>query len=256
MGEGRISICRIWTIVDSIFCSEGGTIMLSTTFMLLVSSALLMLRMGENGSSFPRPLKSNEEQEYIQRMQEGDDEARNMLIEHNLRLVMHIIKKYYTKTADAEDLVSIGTIGLIKGVSTYRADRGVRLATYASRCIENEILMYFRGQKKSANDISLSGTLDGETEGDGISILDTIADDSDMLEELARKESISGIRASVDRVLSGREAEVIRLRYGLDGCEPMTQREVAARLNISRSYVSRIEKKALEQLKTSLEQDS
>ena len=230
--------------------------MLSTTFMLLVSSALLMLRMGENGSSFPRPLKSNEEQEYIQRMQEGDDEARNMLIEHNLRLVMHIIKKYYTKTADAEDLVSIGTIGLIKGVSTYRADRGVRLATYASRCIENEILMYFRGQKKSANDISLSGTLDGETEGDGISILDTIADDSDMLEELARKESISGIRASVDRVLSGREVEVIRLRYGLDGCEPMTQREVAARLNISRSYVSRIEKKALEQLKTSLEQDS
>lgn len=230
--------------------------MLSTTFMLLVSSALLMLRMGENGSSFPRPLKSNEEQEYIQRMQEGDDEARNMLIEHNLRLVMHIIKKYYTKTADAEDLVSIGTIGLIKGVSTYRADRGVRLATYASRCIENEILMYFRGQKKSANDISLSGTLDGETEGDGISILDTIADDSDMLEELARKESISGIRASVDRVLSGREAEVIRLRYSLDGCEPMTQREVAARLNISRSYVSRIEKKALEQLKTSLEQDS
>lgn len=227
--------------------------MLSTTFMLLVSSALLMLRMGENGSSFPRPLKGKEEQEYIQRMLEGDAEARNVLIEHNLRLVMHIIKKYYTKSADAEDLVSIGTIGLIKGVSTYRADRGVRLATYASRCIENEILMYFRGQKKSANDVSLSGTLDGETEGEGLSILDTIADDSDMLEDLARQESISRVRASVDRVLSGREAEVIRLRYGLDGCEPLTQREVAARLNISRSYVSRIEKKALEQLKNSLE---
>lgn len=230
--------------------------MLSTTFMLLVSSALLMLRMGENGSSFPRPLKGREEQEYIRRMQEGDAEARNVLIEHNLRLVMHIIKKYYTKSADAEDLVSIGTIGLIKGVSTYRADRGVRLATYASRCIENEILMYFRGQKKSANDVSLSGTLDGETEGEGLSILDTIADDTDMLEDLARQESISRVRASVDRVLSGREAEVIRLRYGLGGCEPLTQREVAARLNISRSYVSRIEKKALEQLKSSLEQDS
>lgn len=230
--------------------------MLSTTFMLLVSSALLMLRMGENGSSFPRPLKGKEEQEYIQRMLEGDAEARNVLIEHNLRLVMHIIKKYYTKSADAEDLVSIGTIGLIKGVSTYRADRGVRLATYASRCIENEILMYFRGQKKSANDVSLSGTLDGETEGEGLSILDTIADDSDMLEDLARQESISRVRASLDRVLSGREAEVIRLRYGLDVCEPLTQREVAARLNISRSYVSRIEKKALEQLKNSLEQDS
>lgn len=230
--------------------------MLSTTFMLLVSSALLMLRMGENGSSFPRPLKTKEEQKCIQRMLEGDAEARNVLIEHNLRLVMHIIKKYYTKSADAEDLVSIGTIGLIKGVSTYRADRGVRLATYASRCIENEILMYFRGQKKTANDVSLSGTLDGELEGEGLSILDTIADDSDMLEELARQESISRVRASVDRVLSGREAEVIRLRYGLGGCEPLTQREVAARLNISRSYVSRIEKKALEQLKNSLEQDS
>ena len=230
--------------------------MLSTTFMLLVSSALLMLRMGDNGSSFPRPLKGREEQEYIRQMQEGDTEARNALIEHNLRLVMHIIKKYYTKSADAEDLVSIGTIGLIKGVSTYRPDRGVRLATYASRCIENEILMYFRGQKKSANDVSLSGTLDGETEGEGLSILDTIADDADMLEDLARQESISRVRSSVDRVLSGREAEVIRLRYGLGGCEPLTQREVAAKLNISRSYVSRIEKKALEQLKTSLEQDS
>lgn len=229
--------------------------MLSTTFMLLVSSALLMLRIGENGSSFPRPLKSKEEQEYIQRMLEGDTEARNVLIEHNLRLVMHIIKKYYTKSADAEDLVSIGTIGLIKGVSTYRADRGVRLATYASRCIENEILMYFRGQKKCANDVSLSGTLDGETEGDGLSILDTIADDTDMLEDLARQESILRVRASVNCVLSDREAEVIRLRYGLDGNEPLTQREVAKRLNISRSYVSRIEKKALEQLRKNLEQD-
>ncbi len=114
--------------------------MLSATFMLLVSSALLMLRVGDNGSSFPRPLKAQEEQQYIQRAMEGDLEARNKLIEHNLRLVMHIIKKYYTNSADTEDLVSIGTIGLIKGVSTYRPDRGVRLATYASKCIENAIL--------------------------------------------------------------------------------------------------------------------
>lgn len=227
--------------------------MLSTTFMLLVSSALLMLRMGENTSSFPRPLKSKVEQEYIQRMMAGDGEARNVLIEHNLRLVMHIIKKYYTKSADAEDLVSIGTIGLIKGVSTYRPDKGVRLATYASRCIENEILMHFRGQKKSANDVSLSGTLDGETDGDGLSILDTIADDSDMLEDLARQESILHVREAVGSVLSGREAEVIRLRYGLDGQEPRPQREVAEMLGISRSYVSRIEKKALEQLRKHLE---
>lgn len=229
--------------------------MLSTTFMLLVSSALLMLRVGESGSSFPRPLKSKEEQEYIQRMLDGDADARNVLIERNLRLVMHIIKKYYTKSADAEDLISIGTIGLIKGVSTYRADRGVRLATYASRCIENEILMYFRGQKKSANDVSLSVSLDGETEGDGLSILDTIADDRDMLEDLARQESIVRVRAAVKNVLSDREAEVICLRYGLDGGDPLTQREVAAHLGISRSYVSRIEKKALELLRKNLEQD-
>lgn len=227
--------------------------MLSTTFMLLVSSALVMLRMGENASSFPRPLKSKAEQEYIERMMAGDGEARNALIEHNLRLVMHIIKKYYTKTADAEDLVSIGTIGLIKGVSTYRPDKGVRLATYASRCIENEILMYFRSQKKSANDISLSGTLDGETEGDGLSILDTIADDSDMLEDMARQESILHVREAVHSTLTGREAEVIRLRYGLDGQEPKPQREVAEILGISRSYVSRIEKKALEQLRKHLD---
>lgn len=229
--------------------------MLSTTFMILVSSALIMLRLGENSTSFPRPLKSKEEQEYIERMLEGDTEARNVLIEHNLRLVMHIIKKYYTKSTDTEDLISIGTIGLIKGVSTYRADRGVRLATYASRCIENEILMYFRGQKKSANDISLSGTLDGEADGDGLSILDTIADETDMLEDMARQESVFRVRVAVNDVLSGREADVIRMRFGLDGNEPLTQREVAAQLNISRSYVSRIEKKALERLRSYLKQD-
>ena len=212
--------------------------MLSTTFMLLISSALVMLRLGDNGSSFPRPLKAEEERECIQRMQEGDAEARNTLIEHNLRLVMHIIKKYYTASADAEDLVSIGTIGLIKGVSTYRPDRGVRLATYASKCIENEILMHFRGQKKTANEVSLSGALDGEGEGDGLSILDTIADDSDMLEDLSRQESIRQVRRAVKECLSGREAQIIELRYGLNGRAPLPQREVAEIVGISRSYVS------------------
>lgn len=227
--------------------------MLSTTFMLLLSSALMMLRVGENASSFPRPLKAPEEKECIQRMLAGDMDARNTLIEHNLRLVMHIIKKYYTNSADAEDLVSIGTIGLIKGVSTYRPDKGVRLATYASRCIENEILMHFRGQKKSAGDVSLSDALDSDGEGDGLSLLDTIADDTDMLENLSRRESILQVRKTVEAVLSGREAEIIRLRYGLDGQPPMPQREVAERIGISRSYVSRIEKKALERLRKSLE---
>lgn len=223
--------------------------MLSTTFMLLVSSALMMLRLGENGSSFPRPLKAKEEQECIQRMREGDQEARNRLIEHNLRLVMHIIKKYYTTSADAEDLISIGTIGLIKGVSTYRPDKGVRLATYASKCIENEILMHFRGQKKTANDVSLSGALDGEGEGEGLSILDTIADERDMLEDLSRQESIQQVRDAVEHCLTGREGEIIRLRYGLNGQPPLPQREVADIIGISRSYVSRIEKKALETLR-------
>ncbi len=226
--------------------------MLSTTFMLLVSSALIMLRLGDNGSSFPRPLKAKEEQECIQRMLDGDMDARNELIEHNLRLVMHIIKKYYTASSDTEDLVSIGTIGLIKGVSTYKPDKGVRLATYASKCIENEILMHFRGQKKTANDVSLSGTLDGEGEGDNLSIQDTIADDMDMLEDLARRESIEQVRQAVRSVLSGREERIIRLRYGLDGQPPLAQREVAEIVGISRSYVSRIEKKALERLKKHL----
>ena len=227
--------------------------MLSTTFMLLVSSAFLMLRLGDNTSSFPRPLRAEEERACIQKMLEGDLEARNTLIEHNLRLVMHIIKKYYTSSADAEDLVSIGTIGLIKGVSTYRPDRGVRLATYASRCIENEILMHFRGQKKSAGDVSLSSALEGDGEEDGPSILDTVADDRDMLEDLARQESALRVRAAVDTVLAGREAEIIRLRYGLTGKAPLPQRAVAERLGISRSYVSRIEKKALEKLRNNLD---
>ena len=213
--------------------------MLSATFMLLVSSAMLMLRLGDNASSFPRPLKAQEEQEYIRRAIQGDMEARNILIEHNLRLVMHIIKKYYTTSADAEDLVSIGTIGLIKGVSTYRPDKGVRLATYASKCIENEILMHFRGQKKSAGDVSLSDALDTDGEGEGLALLDTISCDQDMLEELSRREAVEQVRKAVDTVLEGREAEVIRLRYGLSGRPPMPQREVAGIIGISRSYVSR-----------------
>ena len=229
--------------------------MLSTSFMLLLSSALVMLRLGDNTSSFPRPLKPAEEEEYVRRMLDGDAEARNTLIEHNLRLVMHIIKKYYTASADAEDLVSIGTIGLIKGVSTFRPDRGVRLATYASRCIENEILMHFRGQRKSAGDVSLSGVIESDGEGDGPSILDTIADDSDLLEDVSRQESIQRVRRAVASALTEREAEVIRMRYGLDGQTPQPQRAVAERLGISRSYVSRIEKKALQKLKQYMEEN-
>lgn len=228
--------------------------MLSTTFMLLLSSAMVMLRLGDNSSSFPRPLKQKEEEALVRSMLSGDTEARNRLIEHNLRLVMHIIKKYYTASADAEDLVSIGTIGLIKGVSTFRPDKGVRLATYASRCIENEILMHFRGQRKSAGDISLSGVLEFDGDADGPVILDTIADDRDLLEDISRQESIQAVRKAVNAALTAREAEINRLRYGLTGRAPKPQREVAEKLGISRSYVSRIEKKALQKLKLYMEE--
>ena len=229
--------------------------MLSTTFMLLLSSAIVMLRLGDNASSFPRPLKPAEEEEYVRRMREGDLEARNILIEHNLRLVMHIIKKYYTTSADAEDLVSIGTIGLIKGVSTFQPDRGVRLATYTSRCIENEILMHFRGQRKTSGDISLSNALESDGEGDGPSILDTIADDTDLLEDISRQEAAGQVHRAVKEALTEREAEIIRLRYGLNGGTPQPQRIVAEHMGISRSYISRIEKKALQKLKQYMDND-
>jgi len=229
--------------------------MLSTTFMLLVSGALLMLRLGENTGSFPRPLSSRDEQRYLQEALQGDLEARNILIEHNLRLVVHIVKKYYSAASDAEDLISIGTIGLIKGISTYRPDKGVRLATYASRCIENEILMHFRACRKSAQDVSLSDALDTEGDGGGLSLMDTLAVPDELLEDVSRQEQRVLLHEAVRRHLNEREAEVICLRYGLFGKKPLAQREVAERLGISRSYVSRIEKKALEKLKNNLAAD-
>lgn len=229
--------------------------MLSTTFMLLVSGALLMLRLGENTGSFPRPLSSKDEQRYLQASLQGDIEARNILIEHNLRLVVHIVKKYYSATSDAEDLISIGTIGLIKGISTYRPDKGVRLATYASRCIENEILMHFRACRKSAQDVSLSDALDTEGDGGGLSLMDTLAVPDELLEDVSRQEQRELLRRAVRELLNEREAEVIELRYGLQGGIPRAQREVAEKMGISRSYVSRIEKKALEKLKNGLQSD-
>lgn len=223
--------------------------MLYTTFLLLVSGTFFMLRLGTNTGSFPRPLDAAEESKLIQRWVEGDLEARNKLIEHNLRLVAHIMKKYYTQAGDQDDLISIGTIGLIKGVSTYRPDKGVRLATYASKCIENEILMYFRGQRKSASDLSLSESIDTDGDGNSLSLMDIIRQEDDMLERLSVQESCLALRRHIRTVLHPREQAVIRMRYGLDGLPPRTQREVASICGISRSYVSRLEKKALEKLR-------
>lgn len=230
--------------------------MIETAWILLLNSLLWMLRISPNGS-FPRPLTREEERQYLERWEQGDLEARNQLVEHNLRLVAHIIKKYYAQSDDVEDLISIGTIGLIKGINTYKAEKGVKLSSYVSRCIENEILMTFRGNRKSAGDVSLSEALDVEEDGgNGLSILDVLAQEEDMTEQIGSAEICQRLRKVVDSVLTEREATIIRLRYGLDGTEPMTQRQTAERCSISRSYVSRIEKHALEKLRAALGEDA
>jgi RNA polymerase sporulation-specific sigma factor len=226
--------------------------MLSAWLLLILSGSFFPLRLS-GGGSFPRALAPEEEREYLERMAQGDMEARDKLIEHNLRLVAHIIKKYYTRDADQDDLLSIGTIGLIKGISTFKPDKNVRLATYASRCIENEILMYFRSNRKRQGDVSLSDTLDADQEGNALSLMDVIRVDDTMLEDLNAKDARVRVRQCVETCLTPREADVIRKRYGLDGADPLPQREIAAQYGISRSYVSRIEKKAMEKLRAALE---
>jgi len=229
--------------------------MLDSALLILMNTLLLMLRLTP-GDSFPKPLSASEEREYLTAWEErGDIEARNALVEHNLRLVAHIIKKYYTHEENGEDLISIGTIGLIKGINTYRSDKGVRLATYASRCIENEILMYFRAQKKTAGDVSLSDEIDVDGEGNGLSVMDVVCYEDDMDERIGSEELCRNLRNNIDRVLTPREAEIIRLRYGLEGKEPMTQQETAVVCGISRSYVSRIEKKALGKLREYMDEN-
>jgi len=201
------------------------------------------------GGSFPKPLSPEEEKHYLELSAKGDLAARNILIERNLRLVAHIMKKYYTQSADQEDLISIGTIGLIKGISTFDCTKGARLATYAARCVENEILMHFRSMRKTASDVSLSDCIETGKEGDAISLMDVICSDQDLFEDLSTNELYAHLHSVIRRVLSDREQTVITRRFGLDGRKPQTQREVAESLNISRSYISRIEKKALNELK-------
>ncbi len=225
--------------------------MLGMSLAMLFGGVLLMLRLSPGGS-FPSPLSAEDERRNLLLWQEGDIAARNVLVEHNLRLVAHIIKKYYTQTNDIEDLISIGTIGLIKGINSYNPDRGIRLATYASRCIENEILMHFRSRKKTMGDVSLSDVLDTDGEGNSLSLMDVLAQDDEMSERLGELELCGRLRELVDTALDEREARIIRLRYGLDGSLPMTQKETAGICRISRSYVSRLEKKALEKLKAEL----
>lgn len=225
--------------------------MLSATVWLIFSSMLYTLRLG-SGGTFPKPLTAEEEQHYLALAANGDLEARNILIERNLRLVAHIMKKYYAQTADQEDLISIGTIGLIKGISTFDASKGARLATYAARCVENEILMYFRSQKKTAQDVSLSEYIETGKDGNALSLMEVVGSDEDLFEDLSGKEMRDKLHEAMEVCLTKREREIVALRYGIGGVTPLTQREIALRYGISRSYISRIEKKALQKLEVAL----
>ena len=212
--------------------------MLTQALLLFANTLLFSLRLS-GGGSFPKPLSAAEEAEYLDRFSKGDPEARNILIERNLRLVAHIVKKYYAQSSDQEDLISIGTIGLIKGISSFDAAKGARLATYAARCIENEILMYFRAQKRQQNEVSLSDSIDSDKEGNALQLMDVVGVDDTMLDDLHDRDSAQLLHRLVKEKLTVREAEFIRLRYGLGGTVPLTQREVATLFGISRSYVSR-----------------
>lgn len=201
--------------------------------------------------TFLKPLTAAEEKFYLQRCREGDLEARNILIERNLRLVAHVVRKYQGPGEDLDDLISIGTIGLIKAVSTFDHTRAARLSTYAARCIDNELLMMFRARKKSARDVSLYDPIGTDKEGNEISLLDIIESPPvDIVEEYSTRVDIRHLLTHLSKVLTTREYQVICLRYGLFGLQEQTQREIATRLHISRSYVSRIEKNALNKLRT------
>ena len=220
--------------------------MLYSTLMLMMGSAFLMLRLSPGGS-FPRPLSEAEERKYLEAWLQGDLEARNVLIERNLRLVAHIVKKYYALPGDQEDLVSIGTIGLMKAVDTFDATRKARFSTYASRCIENEIRMQFRRERKNGQTVSLQEAL--ETDGDSaLTLADVIQDGFCMEDSCERQEDVRRLRQLLD-TLPARERKILLLRYGLAGQPPLTQLETAGLLGISRSYVSRLETHALELLR-------
>lgn len=222
------------------------------TVWLMLSGLLCSLQI--TTGSYPKPLTEDEERHYLELAAQGDVQARNILIERNMRLVAHIMKKYYAQTSDQEDLISIGTIGLIKGITTFDCGKGARLATYAARCVENEILMYFRSQRKSAQDVSLSDYIETGADGMALSLMDVVSDDADLLEQVSTRESVARLRNAVDSCLTEQERTVIQMRYGLDGSLPRRQREVAQVTGISRSYVSRIEKRALAKLKAALEE--
>ncbi len=216
-------------------------------------SFLFILHVTSSGQ-FPKPLTEAQEKEYLEKYRMGDDNAGDMLIEHNLRLVAHIVKKYYATGADPDDLVSIGTIGLIKAIRSFDPGKGVRLSGYASRCIDNEILMYFRSIRKSSKDISVNEEIDSDSDGNALTLMDVMAAEDTIVEDLDVKLKKEKLSRYMKESLTPRERLIIRLRYGLGNEHPLTQREVASVLKISRSYVSRLEKRALKILRGRYEQ--
>lgn len=203
----------------------------------------------DNCGAFPKPLSAKEERRCFELLAKGDMSARDKLISHNLRLVAHIIKKYYAVSSDTDDLISIGTIGLIKAVGTFDYTKGTRFATYGSRCVENEILMHFRSLKKTSSEVFFGEALDTDKDGNTLSLADILSDGSDVAEEVDLKINSERLNRYVQELLDERERQIIVMRYGLSGNAPLTQREVAQKLSISRSYVSRIEKRALGKLR-------
>lgn len=227
---------------------KGVIILLS--LLIHIASSIFYFALHITGiGAFPPALTAKEEAELLSRMKQGDDEARKKLIEHNLRLVAHVIKKYYSSACDQDDLISIGTIGLIKAVSTFKAEKGSRLATYASRCIENEVLMYFRSIRKSNQDLHFGDPIEASKDGNALTLMDVIADEVNIADEIDKKNKLQRLEVLLHTALDDREKEIIKLRYGIGADKELTQREVAKLLGISRSYVSRIETSVLKRLR-------
>ena len=227
--------------------------MISAILTFIGTNLLFLILHIQNKSSFPKPLTPEEERTYLEKMAQGDHEARKILIERNLRLVSHIVKKYYSKTKDTDDLISIGTVGLIKGIDSFDYTKGTKLATYCSRCIENEILMYFRSAKKAEGEVMLGDTIETDKDGNPLTVEDVIADSFDLAESLETKTQWEQVSAYIRKMTNKRDKAIIILRYGLNNEKPLTQREVAKKLGISRSYVSRIESKVLTDIRKTLQ---
>ena len=228
--------------------------MLSTITTLAMGLLYFILGLS-SGQNFPAPLSAKKERELFEKMKNGDEDARAKLIEHNLRLVAHIVRKYYFSNKNQDDLISIGSIGLVKAIDSFDFSNGARFATYGAKCIQNEILMYFRAQKKLSNEVSMFETIDIDRDGNPLTYQDVISIDDTIAEDIDRKLHTSKALRLVDEILTPRERKIIVLRYGLNNRPAMTQRDVAKLLNISRSYVSRIENGALEKLYVKFQAD-